>query len=194
MAEVVAAARLAAAGDPNAVVDGPTGVADLLAAPHTIAPLRAHDCPSFTDGAAAIVLAAEDRARELVERPAWIRGIDHRIEAHYPSMRDLSTIGSAASAGAAAGVGDAPIEVAELSAPFSHQVLMLADALGLGDDVVINPSGGALAADPMIVTGMVRIGRAWREIAENGRQRVLAHASSGPCLQQNLVCVMEGES
>ena len=41
-----------------------------------------HDCPPITDGGAAIVLAAGDRARELCERPAWIRGIDHRIEPH----------------------------------------------------------------------------------------------------------------
>ena len=37
---------------------------------------------------------------------------------------------------------------------------MLAEALGLGDDVVINPSGGALAANPVMATGLVRIGEA----------------------------------
>ena len=49
-----------------------------------VAPLRKHDCPPITDGAAAVVLAAGDVARERCERPAWIRGIDHRIEPHGP--------------------------------------------------------------------------------------------------------------
>ena len=192
LAEVVAAARLAGAGDPNAVTDGPTDIDELLAAPRVAGPLRAHDCPTFTDGAAVAVLATADRARRLTEHPVWIRGIDHRIDPHYPTMRDLASVSSATAAAQAAGVADAPVEVAELAAGFSHQVPMLADALELGPDVDINPSGGPLVADPMMVTGLVRIGRAAQQITGNGRHRVLAHASSGPALQQNLVCVMEG--
>ena len=192
LAEVVSAARIAAAGDPNAVVDGPTAVEELLAAPRVAGPLRAHDCPTFTDGAAFVVLAAGDRARALADRPAWITGIDHRIDPHYPTMRDLSTVSSAAVAAKEAGVSDAPIEVAELSAGFSHQVPMLAEAVGLSPDTVINPSGGSIVADPMMVTGLVRVGRAWSEI-QAGRDRVLAHAASGPALQQNLVCVLGSE-
>lgn len=193
LAEVVSAARLAAADDPNAVTDGPTDIAELLAAPRVLGPLRAHDCPAFTDGAAVAVIATAERARELTDRPVWIRGFDHRIDAHYPTMRDLASVPSATSAALAAGVADAPIEVAELAGGFSHQVPMLTEAIGLGPDVEINPSGGSLVADPMMVTGLVRIGRAYRQVAEGGRHRVLGHASSGPCLQQNLVCVMEGD-
>ena len=65
------------------------------------------------------------------------------------------------------------------------------DALGLGDDVIVNPSGGALVANPVMVTGLARIGEAFRQVNEHGKQRALGHASSGPCLQQNLVCVLE---
>ena len=53
---------------------------ELLARPFFNDPLRRHDIAPITDGAAAIVLAADDRARELRENPAWITGIDHRIE------------------------------------------------------------------------------------------------------------------
>ena len=53
---------------------------------------RASDCPPVTDGAAAVVLVAGDRAREVCERPAWIRGIDHRIDPHYPGVRDLTPV------------------------------------------------------------------------------------------------------
>ena len=44
------------------------------------------------------------------------------------------------------------------------------------------------------ITGLVRIGEAFRQIHERGKRRVLAHASSGPCLQQNLVCVLEADA
>ncbi|HEX2575049.1 MAG TPA: lipid-transfer protein, partial [Aquihabitans sp.] len=194
LAEVVARSRRAAAGNPNAQVTDAVDVDDLLAEPYTIAPLRAADCPPVTDGAAAVVLVAGDLAREVCERPAWIRGIDHRSEPHYPGVRDLSRAGSARLAAEHAGVGDAPIEVAELAATFSHEELLLREALGLGDDVEVNPSGGPLTANPMMVSGLVRIGEAFRQINERGRHRTLGHAASGPCLQQNLVCVLEGES
>ena len=81
-----------------------------------------------------------------------------------------------------------------MAAGFSHQVPMLSDALGLGPNVEVNPSGGSLVADPMMVTGLVRIGRAFEQVRDHGLRRVMAHAASGPCLQQNLVCVMEGDS
>ena len=57
---------------------------------YLVAPLRKHDCPPITDGVAAVVLAADDAARRRVERPAWIRGIDHRIEPMALGLRDLT--------------------------------------------------------------------------------------------------------
>ena len=86
------------------------------------------------------------------------------------------------------------VEVAELAAVCTPEELVLAEALGLGDDVVVNPSGGALVANPVMVTGLVRIGEAFRQVHDHGSQRALGHASSGPCLQQNLVCVLEGRN
>ena len=67
------------------------------------------------------------------------------------------------------------------------------DALGLDDSVEINPSGGALAANGIMVAGLTRIGEAANRIQAGSAKRALAHATSGPCLQQNLVCVLEGE-
>jgi acetyl-CoA acetyltransferase len=163
----------------------------LLDEPYLVEPLRAHDVRTLTDGAAAVVLAAGDRARELCQRPAWIAGIDHRSEPHYPGARDLTVSASAEMAAEQAGVAKGPIEVAELSARFSHEELLLREALGLGAGVELSPSGGALASDPVIATGLIRIGEAANQIIEGGKQRALGHASTGPCLQQNLVCVME---
>jgi acetyl-CoA acetyltransferase len=85
------------------------------------------------------------------------------------------------------------VDIAELHAPFSHQEIILREALGLGDEVVLNPSGGALGANPMMVAGLVRIGEAAARVMCGEAARAVAHATSGPCLQQNLVCVLEGD-
>ncbi|TDC64086.1 lipid-transfer protein [Actinomadura sp. GC306] len=159
---------------------------------YDVAPLRPYDVAPVTDGAAAIVLAAGDKARELCERPAWITGIDHRTEPHALGVRDLTRSEAARIAGEKAGA--AGVEVAELHAQFSHEELILREALGLGDGVAVNPSGGALSANPVMAAGLIRIGEAAARIHDGTASRTLGHAASGPCLQQNLVCVMSGEN
>jgi len=194
LAEIAARCRRDARANPFAEVSGDEDSAALLAQPYVASPLRAHDIPATGDGAAALVMVAGERARELCERPAWIRGLDHRVDPQYPGVRDLARCRSAEIAAARAGVASAPIEVAELMTQFPHEEILLRQALGLGEGVVVNPSGGPLTAHPVMATGLVRIGEAFRQINEHGRRRVLAHAASGPCLQQNLVCVLESET
>ncbi|MBI2705985.1 MAG: thiolase domain-containing protein [Actinobacteria bacterium] len=193
MAEVAAASRRNAKANPYAQLSGDAEVAALLSEPEFVAPLRKHDCPPISDGAAVVVLAADGAARELSEHPAWIRGFDHRIEPHALGSRDLTTSVSTKQAAAKAGVGDKPVDLAELHAPFTHQELILRDALGLSDGVSINPSGGALCANPMMTAGLIRMGEAANRVTNGEASRAVAHATSGPCLQQNLVCVLEGE-
>jgi acetyl-CoA acetyltransferase len=166
---------------------------ELLARPFFADPLRRHDIAPITDGAATVVLAAGDRARELRENPAWIAGFEHRIETPVLGARDLTESPStAASAQAATGGDVASIEVAEIYGPFTHQHLILTEAIGLPSSTKVNPSGGTLAANPMFSAGLERIGFAAQHIWNGSAQRVLAHATSGPALQQNLVAVMEG--
>ncbi|GAC1610224.1 MAG: thiolase domain-containing protein [Mycobacteriales bacterium] len=193
LARVVARSRRNAQGNPNAQLAGEVDEAALLAEPLWADPLRKHDCPPISDGAAVMVLATGDRARELTDRPVWIRGIDHRIEGQSLGSRDLTTSASTRLAGQKAGVtGD--VDLAELHAPFSHQELILAEALGLDDArTSINPSGGALAANPVMVAGLARFGEAARRLGAGEGARAIAHATSGPCLQHNLVCVLESE-
>jgi acetyl-CoA acetyltransferase len=193
LAEIAVRSRRDAKANPNATISGDYEVEKLLATPKYFDPLRAHDCAKICDGAAAIVLAAGDRARKVCKRPAWIRGIDHRIEPHSLGARDLAVSASTKLAGEKAGVGRAKVDVAELHAPFTHQEAILREALGLGADVRVNPSGGALCANPMMAAGLIRFGEAASRIMDGRARRAVAHATSGPCLQQNLVCVLEGE-
>jgi len=190
MAEVAARSRADAVSNPLAQFSGPVDVETLLKEDYLADPLRRHDCAPITDGAAAVLLAADDRARDLTDRPAWITGIEHRIESAALGTRDLTRSPSTTAAAAALGGADG-VEVAELHAPFTHQELLLRQALGLGDDVRINPSGGVLTGNPMFAAGLARIGSAARQIMDERADRALAHATSGPALQQNLVCTLE---
>lgn len=215
-AAVVARSRAAAAANPVAQVSGSVAVADLLAEPYDMAPLRAHDVAPPADGAAAVIIATAERARELTDRPVWIQGIDHRIESHHPGLRDLtdsvSTRTAAAALGlgpgaggpragaadpagpGAAGSGNGGLDVAELHVTHSHEEIILRSALGLDDSVEVNPSGGPLGGNPVMATGLIRVIEAADRIAAGSARRAVAHASSGPALQQNLLCLLEGES
>ncbi|MFN7151518.1 MAG: lipid-transfer protein, partial [Microthrixaceae bacterium] len=90
--------------------------------------------------------------------------------------------------------GDGPVDIAELHAPFSFQEQIVRNELGLGDDVEVNPSGGALAANPMLAAGLIRIAEVADRISAGSANRGVAHATGGQLMQQNLVCVLEGES
>jgi acetyl-CoA acetyltransferase len=194
MAEVAARSRKDAVGTPGAQVTGDFDVDKLLEEDYVRSPLRRHDLPPISDGACAVVLATAKRAQELVERPAWITGIEHRSECHNPALRDLTDSPSTRAAAEAAGLQDGPIDVAELQAAFTHEELLLTDVLGLSNGVSVNPSGGALVSNPIMATGLVRISEAASHIVHGDKQRTLAHATSGPCLQQNLVCILEGDT
>ena len=194
MASVVARSMSDAADNEYAIRAGRRTVDDVLAQPMYADPLRRWDCAPVSDGAAAMVISAADApAFDRLPGPAaWITGFEHRIEPGALNSRDLTTSPSTAAAGAAAGT--AGIDLVELHAPFSHQELILGSALGLSDDVRVNPSGGALTANPMFSAGLNRIGEAAQQVWAGSSQRALAHATSGPALQQNLVLTMEGRA
>lgn len=193
-AEVVSRSRRSALANPYAQVKRDDSVDELLDKPYYAAPLRLHDLPPISDGAAAMILARGDRARELCDNPIWIRGIDHRIESHHPGLRDLSDSPSTRLAAEKVGLHDGAIDVAELCVNYSHEEIILRDALGLAADANVNPSGGPLAGHPVMATGLIRVIEVAQRIREGAAGRGVAHASSGPMLQQNLLAVLEGGS
>ena len=191
MAEVVVRARRNAIGNPHAQVSGEFSLAELLAKDTVVSPLRQSDCAPVADGAAAMIICSVEKAREWGVPYALLSGIDHRIETHNLGMRDLTDSVSTRQAATAAGAGRGPVEVAELYAPFSHQEIILTRALGLGSDTQVNPSGGVMAGNLMMASGLSRIGEVFRRIVSGDIARGLAHATAGPCLQHNLVAVLE---
>jgi acetyl-CoA acetyltransferase len=191
MAEVVSRSRRNAQNNPHAQLKGDVSAADILAEETYLSPLRRSDCCPVSDGASAVVIATVDKAREWGLPYAVISGIDHRIETHNLGMRDLTDSVSTRTAAQNAGMDKGRVDVAELYAPFSHQEIILTRALGLGADTSINPSGGVLAGNLMMASGLSRIGEVFNRIVGGEAERGIAHATSGPCLQHNLVTVLE---
>ncbi|GEP32585.1 lipid-transfer protein [Nocardioides szechwanensis] len=192
MAEVANRSLTDAEKNDYSIRKGGSSVEELLARPMYADPLRKHDCSPVTDGAAAIVLAAGDKAYEVRDKPAWISGLSHFVDSPSIGNRDLTRSPSAANAAAKVDLNG--VEVAELHAPFSHQELILRRELGLGDDVRINPSGGALTSNPMFSGGGIRIGETAQRIWSGEVAKGVAHATSGAALQQNLLCVLESST
>ena len=193
LAEVVARSWRDGSTQDFAQRSGNVDVDELLAADVRYDPLREHDTPPVTDGCAALVLAAGDRARELTDRPVWIRGIDQRVEAHAFGVRDLAVSPSTRKAAEVAGATGGS-DIAEVHAAYSSQELILRSALGLNGTTRTNPSGGPLVSNPVMVSGLNRIGHAASAVQAGAGERAIAHATSGPLLQQNLVCVLEVEA
>ena len=124
---------------------------------------------AFGDGAAATVLVAgEDAPGPRIEH------IAHATDSMDPGLRDLTDCRSARVAAS----GARSVEAAFLHTPFHYQQAFLERVLGLS-------SSTASEEDVPMVTGLANINRA----ARSGKQ-ALAHCTSGPCLQQNLVCVL----
>ncbi len=193
MAEVVSRSRRnALANNPHAQLKGDISADDVLAEETFVSPLRKGDICPVSDGASAMVICTVEKAKEWGRPYALISGIDHIIESHNMGMRDLTDSVSTRKAAERAGVGKGRVDVAELYAPFSHQEIILTRALDLGEDTSINPSGGVLAGNLMMASGLSRVGEVFNRVIAGEAGRGIAHATSGPCLQHNMITVVEG--
>ena len=104
LAEIAARSRRDAKNNPQAQLTGDFDVDALLAEPYLASPLRKHDCPPISDGACAMIIAAEDAVVKAIAPPVWITGLEHRFDSHQLGGRDLTVSPSTQLAGEAAGV------------------------------------------------------------------------------------------
>ncbi len=191
MAAVVASSRRCAIENKKAQLSGQFSVSDLLKEPEYVSPLRRADCSPISDGASAMIICTKSKAEEWNVPFARLVGIDHRIETHNLGMRDLTTSHSTRLVAEALAIHSDSLDIAELYAPFSHQQLILEKSLELRPETDINPSGGVLAGNLMMASGLSRVGEVFDRIVDGKARRGLAHATSGPCLQHNLLAILE---
>jgi len=198
-------------------------VEDVLRSKMLVDPIRLLDTKPTSDGACAMIMAGEEKARKLTAKPIWISGVSNCYEAHYLGDRDLAEcdamVSAARRAYSMAGVTDPlrEIDVAEISEEYSYQELLWMEGLGfcgrgeagklidagvtqMGGQLPVNPSGGILSGNPTIVAGMARVAEAVLQLrGEAGDRQVpgasvaLAHGVTGICGQHQCVMILSNK-
>ncbi len=186
-------------------------MADVLGSQVLASPIRQLDMKPTSDGACAMILATEKKAKKLCSKPIWIKGVSNCYETHYLGDRDLADcdalVKAAKKAYSMAGITDPSkqVNVVEVSEEYSYQELLWMEGLGLcsrGEagrlldsgatqlegELPVNPSGGMLAGNPTVVAGMTRIAEGVLQLrGEAGERQVpgakmaLAHGFTGMC-------------
>jgi acetyl-CoA C-acetyltransferase len=166
-------------------------------------PFRLFMCSPITDGAAAVVLASEERARDLTDRPVWIRGTGQALDgftlsslpadySHWPALQR-----AAGHAYAMAGVGPGAIDVAEVHDCFSIAEIIAYEELGFcakgeggafvadgradyGGAVVVNPRGGLIGCGhPLGATGTAQAAEVFWQLRDEAGARQVPAARVG---------------
>ena len=168
---------------------------EVMNSPYIAYPLRLlHMCPR-TDGACAVIYAAENRAKKISSRPAWVLGVGSSHGATYlgdainwPGLPSLEK--AAQDAYRMAGIRDPfeQIDVAEMYLPAATAGISWMESMGfcekgggpglihsgvtnMNGKLPINPSGGVIATNCIGATGLIRIGEAALQVMGKAEKR-----------------------
>jgi len=195
-------------------------VEDVLSSKMLSSPIRLLDAGPTSDGACAMIITLESKAKKLTKKPVRILGVSSCYEAHYLGDRDLADCDALTKAAKKAynmaGIKSPlrQIDVAEISEEYTYQELMWTEGLGLcerggggqlidrgltamGGRLPVNPSGGVLSGNPECVAGLARVAEAVLQLrGEAGDRQVegarvaLAHGVTGICGQHHCVMIL----
>lgn len=159
LAEVAVAARAWANLNPEAFMQGPLTVEDVLGARMISTPLTKLDCCLVTDGAAAIIMTRPDRAKDAPKTPVYLLGAAmqhyHRMISAMPDLTRTAAADSGPRAFEMAGYAPSDMDTLQLYDAFTiNTILFLEDlgycAKGEGKDFIKNghiAPGGGLAVN-----------------------------------------------
>ncbi|MEA3223966.1 MAG: thiolase family protein [Thermodesulfobacteriota bacterium] len=206
--------------NPYAHIKKRIDVEDVLNSDPVLDPLKKMECAPKSEGIVAILLAKEDVAKRLTNKPVWFKGYGSSIDAFYLGDRDLldgQLKQAAKRAYDMAGVNNPKkeIDVAEICEPYAFQELLWYEDLGfcapgeggklidsaatdMDGDIPVNPSGGVLATNPYVSRGLYRLAEAFLQVrGEAGQRQVdkkvntaLAHGTHGFAGQCHAVAII----
>lgn len=168
------------ARNPKAHFQKEITVDDVLSSFMVCQPLQLYDCCPFSDGGSAVVLACEEKARKLTDKPVYVAGVGQASAGNLMSQKDyLPRLRprelSAEQAYRMAGLTPRDIDVIELHDCFSIATLIALECLGffeygksgeavekgetkIGGKIAVNPSGGLKAkGHPIGATGTAQV-------------------------------------
>jgi acetyl-CoA C-acetyltransferase len=188
---------------------------EVMQARPIVPPLKLFDCCPVTDGAAAVVLASEERAKDFTKDPVYILGIGqastHKNSANMPGYAEWKHVKLASTkAYERAGIKPEDVDVAEVHDCFTISEIIEYEDLGFckkgegggfienglsdfGGEVVVNPSGGLLSCGhPFGATGERQASELFHQLRGDAFNQVegatiaLQHTMSGFCSDSSI--------
>ena len=165
-------------------------------------PLQLQDCCPFSDGGSAVILASEEKAKKLTDKPVYVVGVGQASAGNLLSQKDYlprirSRELSAKQAYDMAGLGPKDIDVIELHDCFSIATLIALESLGffeygksgeavergetkIGGKIPINLSGGLKSkGHPIGATGTAQVYEIVRQLRGECGERQAEGAKTG---------------
>jgi acetyl-CoA C-acetyltransferase len=206
--------------NPYAHVRKRVSLEDVLQSDRIYDPLKAMECAPKSDGVVSLLLASENRAKKLTDKPVWFRGYGCAMDHFVPGDRDLLNgylRSVARTAYKMAGIRNPrkEIDVAEICEPYAYQELHWCEKMGfcrdgeggklvdrgttqIDGELPVNPSGGVLAMNPYPARGLYRIveaalqikGQAGEHQVDKKVQTALAHSTHGFAGQCHSVVIL----
>lgn len=195
-AAVCAKSHKHAVNNPYAHVKKGFTAEEILASPMIITPIHLYEICPVSSGACCVILASEEKAKELSETPVWIKAISSISNSFTTAYRDFTGFPMleilAQRIYEKAGIKDPleEIDYAELFNPFGGFELLEYEALGLcgkgeaprlvhegvtdlGGKLPVNLSGGTLCTNSGIAASLTRHAETCLQLmgkTEGGRQ------------------------
>jgi acetyl-CoA C-acetyltransferase len=189
---------------PSAQLGAEITVEDVLNSEIMAYPVNRLDVSPTSDGAVALVLAAEHVARRVTEKPVWIDGVGHALDSAYWCTRDLYYPDyvevAARKAYEMAGIKEPhkEIHIAEPYDPFTYKELHHLEGLQLAPrggsvkmlmdghfdrdgNLPTCPSGGLLGVgNPIAAAGLMKVAEIfWQLRGEAGKRQVPGQPKCG---------------
>jgi acetyl-CoA C-acetyltransferase len=209
MAMVAVKNHANAVPNPKAQLRFEVTIEQVLNAPTVVSPFGLYDCTPQSDGAAALIIVAEDLVDRYTDRPVWVRGVglglDRVMHQHKQDMTTFpATVRAAKAAYAMAGISASDVDVAEVHDCFTAVEMIsyedlgfverfgAAKALEAGETTMtgripVNPSGGLKAkGHPPGATGIAQCFEIFEQLRGEAANQVadprigLAHNIGGP--------------
>ncbi len=192
--------------NPFAHFQKPVTVEEVLASKVIVSPLKLFDCSAKTDGAAGVILAAEEVVRRHTDSPVWVAGTgEASVGATFGNVNPSYTTWPAVKMASqdafdAAKITPSQVDVAELHDAFTINEIMEYEDVGfvekgrggefiregqseIGGKVAVNTNGGLIGAGhPIGATGVAQSIEIVQQLRNEAGKRQVKGAACGAVL------------
>jgi acetyl-CoA C-acetyltransferase len=186
-----------ASKNPKALFDKPVSLKEVMHSKKIADPVKLLDCSAPCDGASAVLLVSEEKAKKMTDSPVWIKGIGQQTNSasFANATGDLTTIESAKLAARdafeMAQTLPAQVDVAELHDAFTILEILAYEDLGFSKkgeggkfvgqkEIAINPRGGIIGCGhPVGTTGVAQVAEIASQLAGAAGKRQVKNCKTG---------------